>query len=76
MEDIKIEDFLDYKNVSHAKYSAAIGNLDIAIDKALKNKEFKKVKDYLLLRSKISSLFSKRIAYCTKHGYDTNGKNR
>lgn len=75
-ENINIQDYQDYKNVTVAEYVAAKSNVETKFIDSIKNGKLKEALKLAVLYIQLDKLFNKKIAYGQKYGYDGKGKNK
>lgn len=77
MEDnINIQDFKDYENVTIAEYVAAKSNVETNFIDSIKSGKLKEALKLAVLYIQLDKLFTKKIAFGQKYGYDGKGKNK
>lgn len=76
MENINIEDYKDYENVTIAEYVAAKSNLEINFINSIKQGKIKEALKAAGLYIELDKLLSKKISFGHKYGYDSKGKNK
>lgn len=69
MEEINIEDYRDYENVTIAEYVAAKANIEKLAVEYAKNGKIKEAWHYAKIYFELSKLLDKRVSFGSKHEY-------
>lgn len=75
-ENINIEYFRDYENVTIAEYVVAKKNTETLFVNSIKQGQIKDALKAAGLYIELDKLLNKRVAYGEKYGYDGKGKNK
>ena len=76
MEEFNIENYKDYENVTIAKYVSAKANVEKMALESAKSGNIKGAWHYAKIYFELSKLLDKRVAFGSKHGYNSKGPSK